>query len=116
MRTTLRHLRGRLQWGLPELEGAAGLTPGNGRALIKALKSEGLIEPAGRGAWTITQAGRALSSATAAKRITRATAEKALQQFLVRVEKVNNDPYFLGKVTKVVLFGSMLKPETLSSD
>jgi predicted nucleotidyltransferase len=46
----------------------------------------------------------------AAKRVTRATAEKALQQFLGRVEQVNNDPYFLGKVTKVVLFGSMLKP------
>jgi nucleotidyltransferase-like protein len=34
-----------------------------------------------------------------------------LQQFLGRVEQVNNDPYFLGKVTRVVLFGSMLKPE-----
>src|SRR5579864_6481225 len=59
----------------------------------------------------ITQAGHTLSSATAAERITRATAEKALQQFLGRVEQVNNDPYFLGKVTRVVLFGSMLKPE-----
>jgi hypothetical protein len=27
------------------------------------------------------------------------------------VEQANNDPYFLGKVTRVVLFGSMLKPE-----
>src|SRR5579864_2190677 len=59
----------------------------------------------------ITQAGHTLSSATAAERITRATAEKALQQFLSRVEQVNNDPYSLGKVTRVVLFGSMLKPE-----
>ena len=111
MRTTLRHLRGRLQWGLPELESAAGLTPGSGRALVKALRSEGLVEPAGRGAWKITQAGLTLSSATAAKRVTRATAEKVLQQFLGRVEQANNDSYFLGKVTRVVLFGSMLKPE-----
>jgi predicted nucleotidyltransferase len=111
VRTTLRHLRSRLQWGLAELEAAAGLTPGNGRALVKALRSEGLIEAAGRGAWEVTQAGRTLSSATAAKRITRATAEKALQQFLGRVERVNNDPYFLGKVTRAVLFGSMLKPD-----
>lgn len=37
VRTTLRHLRDRLQWGLPELEASAGLTPGGGRALIKAL-------------------------------------------------------------------------------
>jgi predicted nucleotidyltransferase len=27
------------------------------------------------------------------------------------VELVNNDPYFLAKVTRVVLFGSLLKPE-----
>jgi predicted nucleotidyltransferase len=111
VRTTLRHLRSRLSWGLAELEAAAGLKPGDGRALVKTLRSEGLIEAAGHGAWEVTQAGRTFSSATAAKRITRATAEKALQQFLGRVERVNNDPYFLGKVTRVVLFGSMLKPE-----
>src|SRR5207249_11438445 len=61
--------------------------------------------------WKVTQAGQSLSSATAARRVTRATAQKALQQFLGRVERVNNDPYFLGNVTRVVLFGSMLKPE-----
>ena len=26
------------------------------------------------------------------------------------MERINGDPYFLGKVTRVVLFGSMLKP------
>jgi predicted nucleotidyltransferase len=111
VRTTLRHLRSRLRWGLAELEAAARLAPGNGRAMVKALRSEGLIEADGRDAWKITQAGLTLASATAAQRITRATAEEALQQFLGRVERVNNDPYFLGKVTRVVLFGSMLKPE-----
>jgi predicted nucleotidyltransferase len=62
----------------------------------------------GSSAW---RTARTLSSATAAERVTRATAEKALQQFLGRVEQVNNNPYFLGKVIRVVLFGSMLKPE-----
>ena len=111
VRRTLRRLRTRLHWTLGDLESAAAVTAGEGPALIKALLSEGLIEAAGRDAWKITQAGHTLSSATAAERITRATAEKALQQFLGRVEQVNNDPYFLGKVTRVVLFGSMLKPE-----
>jgi predicted nucleotidyltransferase len=111
VRSTLRHLRSRLSWGLAELEAAAGLTPGDGRALVMVLRSEGLIEAAGHGAREVTQAGRTLSSATAARRITRATAEEALQEFLDRVQRVNNDPYFLGKVTRVVLFGSMLKPE-----
>jgi hypothetical protein len=41
-----------------------------------------------------------LSSATAAKPVTRATAERALSQFLERVTQVNQNPYFL-----VVLFG-----------
>jgi predicted nucleotidyltransferase len=36
---------------------------------------------------------------------------KGTAQFLDRVEQVNKDPYFLGKVTRLVLFGSMLKPE-----
>src|SRR6266849_5365298 len=111
IRRTLRQLRTRLQWGLGELESAASVEAGEGRALIRALLAEGLIEVAGRDVWKVTQAGQTLSSATAARRITRATAQKALQQFLGRVERVNNDPYFLGKVTRVVLFGSMLKPE-----
>src|ERR1019366_4275437 len=58
VRTTLRHLRSGLPWGLSELEAAAGLKPGNGRALVRALRSTGLIEAAGRGAWEVTQAGR----------------------------------------------------------
>jgi len=111
VRRTLRQLRTRLQWGLSELESAASLEAGEGRALIRALLAEGLIEAAGRDAWKVTQAGQTLSSATAAKRVTRATAQTALQQFLGRGEQVNNDPHFLGKVTRVVLFGSMLKPE-----
>jgi DNA-binding IclR family transcriptional regulator len=111
VRTALRYLRDRLQWGLTELESAAGLTPESGRALVKALRSKGLIEPAGRAArWTITQPGQTLSSATAAKRVTLAIAENALQQFLRRVEQVNTDPYFLAKVTRAVLVGSILKP------
>src|ERR1017187_10183762 len=48
VRTTLRHLRARLSWGLAELDAAAGLKPGDGRALVKTLRSEGLIEAARR--------------------------------------------------------------------
>jgi hypothetical protein len=58
IRRTLRLLRGRLSWGLADLEAAAALNPGKGRALAKALRAAGLIENAGRGAWVITQAGQ----------------------------------------------------------
>src|SRR6266699_4102154 len=111
VRRTLWELRTCLTWGLGELESAASVEAAEGRALIKALLAEGLIEAQGRRAWKVTQAGQTLSSATGAKRVTRATAQKALQQFLGRVEQVNNDPYFLGRVKRVILFGSMLKPE-----
>ena len=43
--------------------------------------------------------------------MTRATAKKALHEFLERVERVNRDPRFLGRVNRVVLFGSMLREE-----
>jgi hypothetical protein len=57
-------------------------------------------------------AGMTFTAATAAKRLTRATAERALAAFMERVASVNSDPYFLGQVPRVALFGSMLNPDT----
>jgi predicted nucleotidyltransferase len=111
VRKTLRRLRDWNEWGVAALEASAALAPGTGHALVKTLRTEGLIEASGTGAWTLTQAGRTFASATAAKRVTRATAENALAQFLERVTQVNQNSYFLAKVTRLVLFGSMLKPE-----
>jgi predicted nucleotidyltransferase len=111
VRKMLRYLRGWDQWKVADLETVATLASGTGDALVKALRTEGLIEASGKGAWAVTQAGRTFSAATAAKPVTRATAEKALAEFLERVTQVNEDPYFLAKATRVVLFGSMLKPE-----
>jgi hypothetical protein len=113
VRKALRHLRVWDQWGVADLEAVAALAPGPGDALVKALRTEGLIEASARGAWSVTQAGRTFSVASAARPVTRATAEKALAEFLDRVEQVNCDPYFLGKVIRAVLFGSMLKPEVM---
>lgn len=39
------------------MEAVAALTPGTGRALVKALRTEGLIEPVARNAWRITSGG-----------------------------------------------------------
>jgi hypothetical protein len=110
VRKALRQLRICDQWMVTDLETIAGLAPGGGSLLTRALQAEGLIESCKRGVWTVTQAGCTLSVATAAKPVTRVTAEEALAQFMDRVEQVNGDPYFLGKVVRVVLFGSMLKP------
>jgi len=77
VRKLLRYLRGWDQWKVADLEAAATLAPGTGDALVKALRTEGLIEASGKGAWAVTQAGRTFSAATAAKPVRRATAEKA---------------------------------------
>jgi hypothetical protein len=113
VRKALRRLRVWDEWGVAELEAAAALAPGTGRDLVKALQTEGLIEASARCTWSVTQAGRTFSVASASRPVTRATAEKALAEFLDRVEQVNRDPYFLGKAIRVVLFGSMLKPEVM---
>jgi DNA-binding IclR family transcriptional regulator len=54
VRKTLRHLRDWHQWKLANLEAAAALPPGTGHALLNALRTEGLIEASGTGAWTLT--------------------------------------------------------------
>lgn len=51
------------------------------------------------------------AAATPAKRLKRATAERALAAFMERVARVNTDQYFLGLVTRLALFGSMVSPD-----
>jgi predicted nucleotidyltransferase len=94
-------------WDLRRFE----LATGEGRAFLRSLVAAGLVERVKNGCWSITQAGKTLSSATAAPRVTRATAEKNLAAFLGRVDHVNRSAGFLGRVVTVVLFGSMLRPE-----
>ena len=77
----------------------------------EGLERRGPYQKVRRDTWTITQAGQRLSSATAAKPVSRVTAERVLCAFLERVDRVNRDAYFLGRVNRVVLFGSMLRPE-----
>jgi predicted nucleotidyltransferase len=107
VRRARRQLDLHVEWDLGRLEAITG----EGRAFVKALTAAGLVEPTRKGFWSITGAGKALSSATAAPRVKRATAERALREFLGRVDYVNRRPFFLARVVEVVLFGSMLKPE-----
>lgn len=53
--------------------------------------------------WTATSDGVRFASATATKGILRFNAEKILQYFLERVQQVNDDAYFLYRVTKVAV-------------
>ena len=107
VRRALRQLDLHVEWDLGRLEAITG----EGRAFVKVLAAAGLVEPTRKGYWSITRSGKALSSATAASLVRRGTAERALGEFLGRVDYVNRRPFFLARVVEVVLFGSMLKPE-----
>ncbi|WP_431954737.1 hypothetical protein [Nocardia lijiangensis] len=58
--------------------------------------------------YRLTLLGGAFKQASAARPLKRATAEKQFVAFLDRVRQINNDPYSVLTVEKVVLFGSML--------
>jgi predicted nucleotidyltransferase len=114
VRKLMQRLRDRIDWDAPTVEQFAAVSPREARALIKALESEGLVKRnrgANGRAWSITQRGQSFGSATAAKPISRQTAERTLAAFLERVRQVNGNDYFLAKVTKVVLFGSFLRDD-----
>ena len=80
--------------------------------VIDELLREGYIERddtfPGHLRWRNTVAGNALAMASAAKPVRRATAEKKVTEFLERVRRVNEDAYYLYKVTRVEVFGSYL--------
>lgn len=81
------------------------------KRIISLLKRRGYVEPvqlSGRKYWKNTTQGNALALSSAAKPISRTTAERKLKEFLERVIEVRNSKYYLYKVTKVVIFGSYL--------
>jgi hypothetical protein len=71
-----------------------------------------LIEPAmpfaGKAAFRVATRGHAFANATAAKPISRGTAERVLREFIDRVNAVNASREYAYKVRSAVLFGSML--------
>jgi hypothetical protein len=58
--------------------------------------------------FTPTELGVSLSLASAAKRITRKTAEKTIAEFMKRVRWLNHNRKYLFKVTAIVVYGSYL--------
>lgn len=66
--------------------------------------------------WKTTIAGNALANASATKPIRKSKAEQAFAQFMERVTQVNQNPYYLYKVVKVVLFGSYITDAETVSD
>jgi hypothetical protein len=57
----LRKLRQEVNWTAAGFEAKSG----HGGSLIRRLLAEGLVESAGSGVWTVTQAGRTFAAAAA---------------------------------------------------
>src|SRR4029078_12629909 len=103
----------------------AGYCKEHATSIIADLLRLGYIEPthemdhrdkSGLAWYKIPELGRSFLSASAAKRIHRKTAEKAVCGCMEVVIEVNENPRFLVKVTEVVVYGSYVRGEERLGD
>jgi hypothetical protein len=93
-----------------------GLNESQTERLIAGLRSLGLLKSIstreagrlGQDVWALTDDGIRLRSAPAVKPIYRTTADRLLSELLQRIDQLNSDDRFLGRVRKAVVFGSYL--------
>ncbi len=79
-------------------------------------KAEYLSPKSATDRYQTTVRGNALAQASTAKPISRATAEKNLQEFLRRVRTVNDEDAYLYRVESVLVFGSYLSAKDRLND
>ena len=83
------------------------ISPEKANRLINELNRKGYIEPTGiyrqKQFYRKTLKGSTLGLASAAKPVTRKTANRIFSEFMDRVGQVNSDPSFLVKVKKVLI-------------
>ena len=96
------------------------LGPERTREILDELVRQGCYEAGendlGEPYWENTIKGNTLAMATAARPVTRAKADQIFANFMLRVQQVNDDPYYLFKVTRVVLFGSYIQDTETVND
>ncbi|HEX9428787.1 MAG TPA: hypothetical protein VF944_00250 [Candidatus Bathyarchaeia archaeon] len=98
---------GDLTWDLDLMRAELGVSLKDSKKVAKRLEALGLIERVGT-SWRKTVKGNALANASAARPLTRATADVKLKQFLERVDTVNRNQQFAYRIRKVIVFGSFL--------
>lgn len=102
------------RWDTELFTDVLGISDDQAQDLISALLAEGFIEVEsgdGYGVWELTTKGRSLANVSFSPRVHRSTADRALRDFLDRVDEVNRDNHWLMKVSRAVVFGSYLDPE-----
>lgn len=94
---TVDFVRGTLHMSEPKAE-----------ALLEASMKAGFLKREKGSRWQLTTAGIRLRGSTAAKPLLRRTAKRLLDDLLQRIAALNEDPHFLARVEKAIVFGSYL--------
>jgi len=93
---------------LPRLQEQLSLDKESALALATELENQGYVKAPENGVYTFADKGEDLVRASAAGKVSRQTAENALNGLLTRVEQYNSDPDKLLSIEAVVVFGSFL--------
>ena len=107
-------------WDRQFVKGSLNVSESEAQYVVDELARQGYIgevkEGDSRVRWQITPEGSRLALASAARPIKRSTAEKKVRAFMERVGQINEDDYYLYRVTKVVVFGSYLSDSERIND
>lgn len=82
-------------------------------SLIKELTEQGFIKKCSSDCYKITLIGAALSNARCVPPIKRDKADKIVNDFMQRVEEINNNDNYLYRVSKILLFGSYINEDAV---
>ena len=93
-------------------------TKGLGDRILNALTQDGYIarDRISAGEFELTAKGNQLAHATAARKVKRASVERALGKMMTRVDEINKDPEFLFRITDIKVFGNYLTDVDSLSD
>jgi predicted nucleotidyltransferase len=96
-------------WSAQEIKKSLGLDAAAVKTVLATLQMAGYIEAAGGSQYRNTAAGNAMAKVSAARPITRKTADKAIAQVKERIAEVNVSNEYLYRVRKAVLFGPYVR-------
>ena len=120
VRDLLRRVNNTDEWEDDFVVDRLKISPKKANRLINELNRRGYIEPIRiyrqKQFYRKTLKGSTLGLASAAKPVTRKTANRIFSEFMDRVGQVNIDPSFLVKVKKVLVFGSYLTDASRIND
>ena len=112
VRDLLRRVNNTDEWEADFVVDRLKISPKKANKLINELNRRGYIEPIRiyrqKQFYRKTLKGSTLGLASAAKPVTRKTANRIFSEFMDRVRQVNSDSSYLVKVQKVLVFGSYL--------